>query len=229
MRALLLILVLGLAAFLGLRHIERTRPQDLPWTPLDLRAPIGLATHAKLAMLANDPRLCRATLANAGIAATPVPERAEGPGCGYHDVVFLRRSTVAYSPQPLRLTCPMVAALAVWERQVVRPAARTLLGAEVARIDHYGSYSCRRLYGRASGPWSEHATANALDVAAFRLSDGRSVSVLKDWPDNSAYGAFLRTARDGACRLFGTTLGPDYNAAHANHFHLDMKLWSVCR
>ncbi|WP_208534621.1 extensin family protein, partial [Pseudomonas aeruginosa] len=24
-------------------------------------------------------------------------------------------------------------------------------------------------------------------------------------------------------------LGPDYNAAHRDHFHLDMGLWKVCR
>ncbi|MBP6581207.1 MAG: extensin family protein, partial [Sphingorhabdus sp.] len=25
-----------------------------------------------------------------------------------------------------------------------------------------------------------------------------------------------------ACKRFGTVLGPDYNSAHANHFHFDM-------
>ena len=229
MRLLLVLLAALLAAIYGLRHLERTRPQDLPWTPLDLRAPIGLATHAKLALLARDPPLCQRVLRDAGIAFTPVPNRRDGPNCGYRDVVFLRRSTVAYAPQPLRLTCPMVAALAVWERQVVRPAARRLLAGDVARIDHYGGYACRRLYGRDSGAWSEHATANALDVAGFRLTDGRAVSVAGDWKDAGARGAFLRTARDGACRLFGTTLSPDYNAAHASHFHLDMKAWTACR
>jgi hypothetical protein len=28
---------------------------------------------------------------------------------------------------------------------------------------------------------------------------------------------------EDACRRFGTVLGPDANAAHKNHFHLDMK------
>lgn len=229
MRALLVLMILGLAAFFGLRHMERTRPQDLPWMSLDLRAPIGMATSAKLRMLASDTRLCKQTLANAGIDFASIADRNDGPACGYTGAVVLQKSTIAYAPQPLRLTCPMVAALAIWERQVVRPAARTLLKSEVARIDHYGSYSCRRLYGRDSGAWSQHATANAFDVAAFRLADGQQISVLQDWPDNGAKGAFLRTARDGACRLFGTTLSPDYNAAHANHFHLDMKGWRACR
>jgi len=33
---------------------------------------------------------------------------------------------------------------------------------------------------------------------------------------------FLRAAHAAACRIFGTTLGPEANAAHRNHFHVDM-------
>ncbi len=34
--------------------------------------------------------------------------------------------------------------------------------------------------------------------------------------------AFLHDAHDAACRIFGTTLGPEANDAHRNHFHVDM-------
>ena len=53
-------------------------------------------------------------------------------------------------------------------------------------MEHYGSYSCRRLYGRSEGAWSEHASANAVDIAGFRLADGRRVSVLGDWQGGGA-------------------------------------------
>jgi hypothetical protein len=33
---------------------------------------------------------------------------------------------------------------------------------------------------------------------------------------------FLRDAHTGACKIFGTVLGPDANEAHKNHFHVDM-------
>jgi hypothetical protein len=33
---------------------------------------------------------------------------------------------------------------------------------------------------------------------------------------------FLREAHAAACRIFGTTLGPEANEAHRNHFHVDM-------
>ncbi len=124
----------------------------------------------------------------------------------------------------------------MWEWNVVQPAALRHFGERVTRIDHLGSYNCRRLYGRESGDYSEHATADAVDIAGFRLSDGKRISVLNDWKegDDPATAAFLREVRDGACDLFSTVLSPDYNAAHADHFHLDQAErgesgWRACR
>jgi hypothetical protein len=128
----------------------------------------------------------------------------------------------------------VAAALALWEWHVVQPAARRHFGRAVTAIDHFGSYSCRRLYGRDAGAWSEHAHANALDIAGFTLAGGRRVSVLRGWRRGGAEGAFLHEVRDGACRLFSTVLSPDYNAAHYNHLHLDQAPrgawgWRTCR
>jgi len=44
----------------------------------------------------------------------------------------------------------------------------------------------------------------------------------------SVKGQFLRKVRDGACQVFLTTLSPDYNAQHHDHFHLDMGGWAKC-
>ena len=74
-----------------------------------------------------------------------------------------------------------------------------------------------------------NASADALDISGFRLADGRSVSVLKDWPKQNQDAQFLRQVRDGACEAFSVVLSPDYNAAHRNHFHVDVGRWSVCR
>ena len=99
---------------------------------------------------------------------------------------------------------------------------------------HVGSYSCRRLYDRAEGRFSEHSTADAIDIVGFDLADGRRVSVLEDWNGGGPEAAFLRDVRDGACRLFSTVLSPDYNQAHRDHLHLDVAnrgaiTWSLCR
>ncbi len=98
-------------------------------------------------------------------------------------------------------------------------------------MEHLGSYNCRTIRGGAT--ISQHATGNAIDIATFILADGTRVTVRDNWTGDNARAAFLRDARDGACDLFATTLSPDYNAAHADHFHLDMAAragsWRVCR
>lgn len=76
---------------------------------------------------------------------------------------------------------------------------------------------------------SEHATANAFDISGFRLKSGRLISVKTQWGTRSAEGKFLHVVRDGLCDWFNLTLSPDYNAAHEDHFHVDMGWWQSCR
>ena len=85
------------------------------------------------------------------------------------------------------------------------------------------------MYGREEARRSQHATANAIDIAGITLAGGQNISVLRDWKDEGARGALLLDIRNGACRMFGAVLSPDYNAAHANHFHFDMGMWMTCR
>lgn len=227
------LLVAGIVAW----GVLRGRPQDLPWTPLDLGQPVGLFTGRKLTALTDDFPACRALLERAGVRYQMLPPRRDGERCGYADAVRLRAAgarSIPYRPASLGIACPVAAALAMWEWNVVAPAAQRHLGARVVAIEHFGSYNCRRMYGRDAGSWSEHATADAIDIAAFRLSDGRRVSVVNDWSGAPADRAFLREVRDGACGLFATVLSPDYNAAHRDHFHLDQANrgtmgWRACR
>ena len=221
LRRLLLIggfIILLLLAYAWLRQ----RPQDLPWTDLDLAQPIGLFTGRKLAALTGDTATCKALLDRAGVDYV-----AMDPGgadqCAYADAVRLRaeEGAIALAPSAVAPSCPVIAALKLWEWQVVQPAAQRIYGQPVRTIRHFGSYSCRRMYGHSQGDFSEHATADAIDVAAFVLKDGRSVSVLHDWKGEGKDAGFLRDVRDGACDLFSTVLSPDYNAAHRDHFHLD--------
>lgn len=76
---------------------------------------------------------------------------------------------------------------------------------------------------------STHATADAIDITGFGLADGREISLIDDWDGDDAKAAFLRAARESACRWFVTVLSPDYNALHADHFHLQSKGWGACR
>jgi len=240
MRPIRRLLLLGIAAAalllggLALMDYARRYPQDLPWTKLDLRQPVGAYTGRKLAALAGDPVRCRALLREAGAAFTLLPPLRERAECGHHGAVRLAAREIGYRPAETGFACPVAAALLVWEREVVQAAAQRHLGRRVTGIDHFGAYSCRRMYGRGEGAWSEHARANAFDVAAFRLADGTRIALVNDWADPGAKGRFLREVRDGACQLFATVLSPDYNAAHRDHLHLDQAGrgemgWRACR
>ncbi len=228
---LALIAAAGLLAFVVLRP----EPQDLPWTALELAQPIGLFNGRKLAGLGDDPGKCASLLAATGLKVEAVPPFGAAQ-CRVADGVRIAvgQDMLALAPANVAPACPVVAALAVWNWQVVQPAAQRILGASVARIEHFGSHSYRRLYGRKEGAWSEHASADAIDVSGFVLSDGRRISVLRDWPVADKEAVFLKAVRDGACKLFATVLSPDYNAQHRDHLHLDQAArgemgWRACR
>jgi hypothetical protein len=232
------LLLLGLLALGGLLlwGYARNHPEDVPWAPLDLSHPVGAFTGRKLTQLASEPQQCRTLLRNAGIEFTSLPPRRASAQCGYEDAVRLTGGSqrIGYRPGDLGTRCAVAASLALWEWNVVQPAALRHFGRRVEAIDHFGSYSCRRLYGRDEGAWSEHATANAVDIAGFRLEGGRRITVIGDWAGEDAEARFLREVRDGACELFASVLSPDYNAAHRDHFHFDQAMrggmgWRACR
>ena len=223
-----LALDLAIVALLLAAAIARwAPPQDLPWTPLKLSQPVGLFTGVKFARAAADPAQCRLVLREGGVAFTEQPDRVSG-ACATRDTIR-PAGPVPLAPAAPVMTCQEALAYAFWARHSVQPAARAELGSPIARIEHYGTYACRNVYGRASGMKSQHAYANALDVAAFRTASGERVTVLADFDDEGPKGRFLRRARDGACRWFRATLSPDYNSAHRDHFHLDHGRYGVCR
>ena len=237
----LLLALLGVTAWLGWREYQRLvreEPERFPWTPLSLSDPIGDFTGRKLAALNTDLERCEALLGAIDSGDRAVGSR-RGPdvACGFDQAFELRPAgpaAVRFAPAGLVTACPVAAALVLWERDVVQPAAERHFGERVSRVDHFGSYACRRLYGRSEGPFSEHATANAVDIAGFRLASGRRIGVLRDWPGAGADAAFLREVRSGACDVFATVLSPDYNAAHADHLHFDQAArgamgWRGCR
>ena len=233
----LFFILLIIAGIFWLVTVATRHPENLPWTKLDLGQPVGAFTGRKLAGLRGEGETCRALLGRAGIRYTPLPPHSAGPQCGHDDAVrFVGGGSleIGYRPSDLGTSCPVAAALALWEWHVVQPAALERFGTKVATVDHFGSYSCRRLYGRPEGGWSEHATANAVDIAGFRLEDGTRITLAGDWEGEDPKSLFLRDVRDGACRLFATVLSPEYNQAHSDHLHFDQAErgamgWRGCR
>lgn len=166
-------------------------------------------------------RQCLTTLKDNDVRFTPLPNRDFGGGCRTIDTIKLMSFGTEVSNLGA-MTCPLAQNFTAWAKYAVRPAARKYLGSDVVRIETMGTYSCRNVNGARSGKLSEHAFGNAVDVAAFVLKDGRRISVLSGWNGKSDERAFLRRLHESACKRFATVLGPDYNAAHANHFHFDM-------
>ena len=152
----------------------------------------------------------------------------DGPGvCGLEEpyyVTALAGGSVAVKSRAT-LNCPMIAALDRWIGETVQPAARQRFGARVVEVNTIGSYACRRRNHKPGAKLSEHAFANALDIGAFTLSDGRTLKVVKHWRrGDSQERAFLRESHAGACKYFRTVLGPGSDRHHENHFHVDLAI-----
>jgi hypothetical protein len=136
-------------------------------------------------------------------------------------VAAAAHGTVDLRP-PALLRCPMVPAVDHWVERVVAPAADRYFGLKVVELKVAASYSCRAMNHVFGARLSEHGHANAVDISAFVLSDGRRVDVKAGWRGDGAERGFLRAVHEGACNVFTTVLGPDYDANHRDHFHLDL-------
>ncbi|WP_051221113.1 extensin family protein [Erythrobacter cryptus] len=221
------------AAGLGLAGCGSLIPQAgsgaAPGTPSQAaRAPARPATPIASAPQSYAPRAedvrCLADLGASGARFDPLPDTYAAPGCNKLGTVQLM--ALAGDRAPLSVSnlgpvrCATAKAFGDWARFGVDRAARQLLGSPVARIETMGSYACRNVAGTERR--SAHARAEAIDVSGFVLADGRRIVLKRDWHGgDAATREFLRVVHKSACKRFGTVLGPEYNAAHADHFHLE--------
>lgn len=229
MRAwLLFLLLLSLGALVWARG---WRPPDRfnPWATLDLRAKPDPFFRYKMMRLADDPAQCRAALSQAGAEFTALADREESGGCGWSDAVRLRGTGHAQLQRSAIVTCPLAASLVLLDGQVLQPAAQQLFGQAVTQMDHVGSYVCRRVNHSQTGRLSTHARAEAIDLTGFRLADGTTLTISSDWSRAGTDGLFLRRVHAGACSVAGMVLGPEYNAAHRTHFHVQQGGGGYCR
>jgi hypothetical protein len=226
----LLLVALAAAAALGWQQgLWRLPDRHNPWAPLDIDAPPNWLTGFKLGRAQRDPALCARLAATLPGPPRALPDRRTGEGCGFSNAWHIERVGELRLAGAVPLACPSVLALALWQRHSLDPAAQQHLGEPLQRLQHAGSYACRNVYGREDGARSRHATAEALDVTGFVLRSGRRITLLAHWDGSGAEAAFLHAAHAGACRWFDGVLGPAYNAAHRDHFHLETGGWRTCR
>jgi hypothetical protein len=180
-----------------------------------------------------EPRAsCAKELEEAGVTfkSTPIPvhtARKSKIVCGAPEVVVFLKGPgkIQYNGAPV-LTCGMALALASFERILQREAVARF-AAPVVRVDQIGTYNCREVQAYP-GTVSEHSYANAIDLTRFVLKSGRVIEVLRDFEKGETTktpaGDFLRvvTRRANDEDVFSHVLTPFFNAAHRNHFHLDL-------
>lgn len=199
-----------------------------PFAPLTLDDPPGKITQFKLRRLT--PEACENLLSEANdrklIRSQPVADSAGE--CPLSNVVRVRSFGPVSLSGSFLASCPLALSSALFVSQQARPLTKQFMGAELTRIDHLGSFACRNIYHRADARRSEHATADALDISAFRLADGQRVTILSGWRSARTH-PWLKALLAASCGYYGNGLGPEYNAAHANHFHLGMRGYGLCR
>lgn len=173
----------------------------------------------------------RAAHVDFAVAELKVRKQRAGFVCGAEQVVIYRKGPTGlkWNAPPI-VTCGMALALADFEN-VVADEAR-VLGQRVVRVEQGGTYNCRKM--ARFDFVSEHSYANAIDVRAFTLQNGRRISVLDyfgklDGEPKSVEGRFLRSLSrrlhdDG---VFSVVLTRYYDELHKDHFHLDLARYRV--
>jgi len=121
---------------------------------------------------------CRSRLAEIA-SFKPLPPIAGPEDCTATDVVALdavlsadgRRITL--SPTAA-LGCPMAEAVTHWIREDVAPTIAAM-GKSLRGVETLDSFACRRRNGVKDAKISEDGLANALDVRAFKLTNGAAI------------------------------------------------------
>ena len=227
-RLFLLLLIAG-SAFAATRL--GWLPQQLsPFPQLSLDTQPTWFVDTRLAALRLDRPLCKAVLKEPYIDAVALPDQPYKDGCGWQNAVKFSQAGGARIGAET-LTCEMAAALALWIEHEVQPLAMTAFGARVKAVGDMGIYDCRNILGNPlmKNIRSQHATANAIDISGFTLENGKQISILRDWSGKGKEAVFLKEVHRRACRYFRVALGPEYNAAHKNHFHFDRGAFSRCK
>jgi hypothetical protein len=177
---------------------------------------------------AAETQQCFADLRRDDVSFRPLPDRVYTNGCSVVGAVQLLDIGTPVTNLGA-MTCPLARGFDHWVREAVQPAARVWLGTQVVKIESFGTYSCRPVNNQAGARLSEHGRANAVDVGAFLLADGRKVTVLDGWSGSDEnVRRFLHAVHDAGCRRFSVVLGPDANAYHHNHLHFDLGPGPYC-
>jgi hypothetical protein len=171
---------------------------------------------------APQPSACRLALTDAVAIAPSIPDIHGAGGCGGEDLVRLEaivlpdKRQVSVKPAAI-LRCAMASELADWIRTDIAPLA-VGLGSTISDLDNFDSFECRGRNRVVGARLSEHGRANALDVRALKLANGRSISLT----DRNVPRELRESVLYSVCARFSTVLGPSSDWYHEDHIHLDL-------
>lgn len=204
-------------------------PEWNPMVPLSVTHPVTSLTQWKLTRALETRQTCLAAL-KTGAEVEVLEDFEHSAQCHIRPQVLISRAG-GIGMDPLNTRCQTALRMAMWHTHGVTPAAQKHLSDGIRRVQHFSSYNCRAMRTSAgeTGRMSTHSTADAVDISGFVTRSGERISLEDGWNGPLRHQLFLRDVRDNACTWFRVTLGPDYNALHADHFHLQHTGWGLCR
>ncbi len=96
----------------------------------------------------------------------------------------------------------------------------------VRKLITFGTYNCRTIAGTST--MSNHGRGLAIDIAGFELEDGTVITLSNDWErpgeEQTSSAVFLNALSTYWWEesIWDTILTPAFDAAHADHFHVDL-------
>jgi hypothetical protein len=139
------------------------------------------------------------------------------------DAVASRFGKIALAGKPI-LACGFARQFTAWISDVAAPLTLAYLGSKLAVVEIGAAFVCRTRYNLPGEKISEHAKGDAIDVSAFRLENGRNLSVEGSSASAEIDGVWIKTLRATGCGYFTTILGPGSNDAHKAHLHFDYEM-----
>ena len=201
-----------------------TRPVLRPEIELaaakSLRPTLRPKTFEERAMARRRARNKGAVCGNADIQGVTVGSVPGRGACGIENAVRLREVAGIGLSQQAVMTCDTAKALNTWVSKSVKPAF-SRIGGGLSELKVAAHYACRTRNNQPGARFSEHGKGRAIDISAFTLRDGSSVTVLRGWRQGGAVSRALKKVHAGACGPFGTVLGPNSDRFHQDHFHFD--------
>ncbi len=210
--------------------VPQKRPQSEPSVattqdqPASKAEPIDPSGTTLVAIDEAAQLACERQLNAMGVTFEKRPPISDGNGClvpAPLEVSSLGAS-VSLKP-PAILNCSVTLAVANWVKNVVQPfAEKSFPGKKLSAIRQASGYVCRPRNNAESSKLSEHATANAIDIAGFEFDDKSFHDVKIRQRTGSLEEAFQKAVRFSACLDFTTVLGPLSDANHSDHLHFDL-------